>query len=528
VADKNLLHILHRLHRVGHNLVEQTGFPPIWLGILILSIAVRLASLGWLDLLPEEAYYWNYSQHLDIGYLDHPPMTAWLNWIFGAVLGRSEFVVRLPAFLGWFIMGWFMLSLTRNLFDRATAYLVVLLLAMLPIYMSIGFLMTPDAPLYACWAGCLFFLERALLRNKSTAWLGAGACLGLGLLSKYTMGLLIPATALFIILDKDSRRWLVRVEPYLALAIGLLLFAPVIYWNYTHDWISFTFQTTRRWSDGISFHLHTLIGSTLILLTPLGVIEAARSLARCWKQRSTGATVPDAITRSRLFMLVFTAVPLLVFIIHSLQGLPQLNWTGPVWLAVLPMMASELRRIGSSSYRQWWKRLYIPAWKLTLPALLVFYAAGFGYILAGMPGAPISSGMPVPVAWEELAGRVEQIEARLETETGAEPLIVGLDLYWIASEVNFYDRDIETGDSLPEVAAEGLFGRNSLMWNRWVPLETVSGRDALLLSFSEGKLSHSQVTSRFDRMGGISRESLRKSGREVACFYWRVGYNYQP
>jgi dolichol-phosphate mannosyltransferase len=47
------------------------------------------------ELLPEEAYYWNYSRHLDIGYLDHPPMVAWLIRLGTMVFGQNEFGVRI-------------------------------------------------------------------------------------------------------------------------------------------------------------------------------------------------------------------------------------------------------------------------------------------------------------------------------------------------------------------------------------------------------------------------------------------------
>ena len=50
-------------------------------------------------LIPEEAYYWNYSQHLDFGYLDHPPMVAWLIWLGSKFAGDTEFAVRIGAFL---------------------------------------------------------------------------------------------------------------------------------------------------------------------------------------------------------------------------------------------------------------------------------------------------------------------------------------------------------------------------------------------------------------------------------------------
>jgi dolichol-phosphate mannosyltransferase len=65
------------------------------LGVVAYVMALRLAFLGLVNLLPEEAYYWNYSQHPDIGYLDHPPMVAWLIWLGTSVFGNTEFGVRI-------------------------------------------------------------------------------------------------------------------------------------------------------------------------------------------------------------------------------------------------------------------------------------------------------------------------------------------------------------------------------------------------------------------------------------------------
>jgi dolichol-phosphate mannosyltransferase len=69
------------------------------LGILAYVVALRLIFMGTIDLLPEEAYYWNYAQHLDVGYLDHPPMVAWLIWLGTTVFGQTEFAVRAGAAL---------------------------------------------------------------------------------------------------------------------------------------------------------------------------------------------------------------------------------------------------------------------------------------------------------------------------------------------------------------------------------------------------------------------------------------------
>src|SRR6202012_4565424 len=48
--------------------------------ILLLAIgltAIRLAAAGSIHLTEDEAYYRFWAQHLQFGYLDHPPMIGW-------------------------------------------------------------------------------------------------------------------------------------------------------------------------------------------------------------------------------------------------------------------------------------------------------------------------------------------------------------------------------------------------------------------------------------------------------------------
>jgi hypothetical protein len=44
----------------------------------LLWLAVGIIQASNTELLDDEAYYWIFSQHLDWGYFDHPPMTALL------------------------------------------------------------------------------------------------------------------------------------------------------------------------------------------------------------------------------------------------------------------------------------------------------------------------------------------------------------------------------------------------------------------------------------------------------------------
>ncbi|MGI9571310.1 MAG: ArnT family glycosyltransferase, partial [Desulfobulbia bacterium] len=120
------------------------------MSVLIASaIALRFVYLGLPELMEQEAYYWNYAQHPALSYLDHPPMVAVLIWLGTKLWGVGEFGVRFAAFLCWFVTAFFSYRLTAKVFDRQAAAGAVLLLAVLPLYFGVGFLMTPDAPLHA-------------------------------------------------------------------------------------------------------------------------------------------------------------------------------------------------------------------------------------------------------------------------------------------------------------------------------------------------------------------------------------------
>ena len=298
-------------------------------------VLLRLAYLPWVNLFPEEAYYWNYSQHLDYGYLDHPPMVAWLIYLGVACFGHNEFGVRFFALACSLVTSFFAFRLTARLYGRKAGETTVLLVQLLPFFFMSGWIMTPDAPLTACWAGTLYFLVRVFFDERAGAWPGVGVCLGIGLLSKYTIALLGPAALLFLWLDQPSRRWFRHPAAYGGALLAVAVFSPVIVWNFAHHWASFAFQSTGRLHESRRFALPSLLGSILLILTPVGVILAFQSL-----RIRRDEPAPEA--RRRLFAQVFTLLPLLVFVAFSLVHRVKLNWTGPLWLAVLPRIAERL------------------------------------------------------------------------------------------------------------------------------------------------------------------------------------------
>jgi dolichol-phosphate mannosyltransferase len=494
-------------------------------GLIAYAFALRLVYLGSVELLPEEAYYWNYSRHLDIGYLDHPPMVAWLIRVGTAAFGQSQFGVRVGAMCCGLITSVFVYRLTRNLFDEATALLALVLAQVLPFFFLSGLLMTPDAPLTAAWAASLYYLERALVAGRSEAWWRVGLALGVGALSKYSIGLLVPVTLGFMLWDHGSRRWWRRWEPYAASLLACAIFSPVILWNAQHEWASFAFQTSRRLAEAPRFALHKLIASALILITPTGVLAVGAALLgnKSVQAGEKPEQVGDA-ARRRLFLNIAILVPLTVFALFSLRHEVKLDWTGAPWIAALPVMAAGMVSTAAalSGLRAWIRA----AWAPTLVTMLLIYGAGLHYLVLGLPGLGYGKHIELaPVGWREFSRRIMATATAIRRETGSDPLIVGMDRYAIASELAFYGA--EATKSALETSSAHLFGGIGLMYERWTPAELEDGRTLLLVAWDPGDITGKSVESHAERWGPVEDDVLRRDGEVVRHYYHRLAYNYR-
>jgi dolichol-phosphate mannosyltransferase len=491
------------------------------IGVVALAVALRLIYAWRVELMPEEAYYWNYAQHLDIGYLDHPPMVGWLIAAGTAVFGDTEFGVRVGALCCGVVASFFSYRLTREMFDEPSGLVAVVLAQTLPFFFLTGFLMTPDAPLTAAWSGTLYFIYRALIKDQARAWWGAGVCLGLGLLSKYTIVLLGFSALLFMVIDPRSRHWLKRVEPYAAVLLAAMIFSPVIAWNARNDFASFAFQTSRRLADRPQFALFKLLGSVLVLLTPTGAVAAAWALRRGGGGVSGAeATFEQQQRRGWRFIQVTVLTPLAVFALFSLRHEVKLDWTGAPWIASLPVLAAgivqPLHRMGRAIAR---------AWVPTVIVVLLLYGAGLFYLTRGIPGVGYCRHAElVPVGWRELGRDVAAIADEIARRTGTDPLVVGMDRYAIASELAFYRSD--RAKAVSETSSAHLFGQVGLMYERWFPAAGQSGRQLLLIAWNPADLSDHVVGEHVGRLEPIQQGLLMRARQPIRPFYYRTAYGF--
>jgi dolichol-phosphate mannosyltransferase len=488
-------------------------------GLIAYAFVLRLVYAGSVELMPEEAYYWNYSRHLDFGYLDHPPMVAWLIRLGTDLFGQTEFGVRAGALCCGAVTSIFVYKLTRNLFGEASAVAALLLAQALPYFFLSGLLTTPDAPLVAAWAASLYFLERALIANRSRAWWFAGISLGLGMISKYSIAILVPVTMAFMVWDGASRHWWRRADPYVAALIALAIFSPVLAWNAQHEWASFAFQTSRRLAEAPQFALHKLIASIIVLITPTGLLAVAGVLLA----RPAGAQQADVPRRRRLFNLAIL-LPLSVFAAFSLRHEVKLDWTGAMWTAALPAlgcaMTAEDPAIGR--FGRWIRA----AWMPTIVTMLLIYGAGLHYLVLGLPGLGYGKHIEViPVGWRELSAHITDAANAYRKTSGSDVLIVGMDRYAIASELAFYG-GARTPSGL-ETANSHLFGGMGLMYALWMPREAQEHRNLLLIGWSPGELEDPAIKAHVGRLGPIEDDILMRDGIIVRHYYHRLAFDYR-
>jgi dolichol-phosphate mannosyltransferase len=303
--------------------------------------------------------------------------------------------------------------------------------------------------------------------------------------------------------------------------IGLVIFSPVIYWNYRNDWASFAFQGTRRLETDFRFSLPALIACAALLLTPLGLAAGVMALAAKGRRRRPTELASDD-RRSSRFMMVYTLVPLSVFMVFSLQHSVKLNWTGPLWLAALPAIAAAILAIVKQSTRFdiVARRLWTPG----IASILVIYGLGLNYLVFGLPGLGYVA--KVPVAWREFGIEAGTIARDVEQATGERPVLVGLDTYHITSQLAFYSEN--AGEGAKDAVGRGILGQDqSLMYDFWFHPESIKGRPVILFALKRSQINDPKFAAQFRSLGAPIEQVITKKGRPAGSFYYRVGYEFQ-
>ncbi|HVZ08205.1 glycosyltransferase family 39 protein [Rhodopila sp.] len=298
--------------------------------IMAAATLIRLAVAAVVPLSADEAYYWVWSRALAGGYFDHPPMVAlWIRTGTG-LIGATPLGVRLLGPLAAAVASTLLYDAGRCLFPGTRAGLIATSLLNATLVVGVGsIIMTPDSPLLVFWTATLWTMARLLATGRGIWWLAAGVLAGLASLSKYTALFLWVGIGLWALLVPAGRAWLRRWQPWVGIAIGAAMFAPVVAWNAAHQWAGFLKQGGRvtDWQPGraVGF-LAELVGSQAGLVTPWIFILCLIGLAAALRRMRRAA--------NWALLAALSLPPVLVFLQHALGDRVQGNWPAVIYPAL--------------------------------------------------------------------------------------------------------------------------------------------------------------------------------------------------
>lgn len=240
--------------------------------LLVFLLAINIFKIfvaPYFPLIGDEAYYWLWSRHLDLSYVDHPPMIAYVNYALTVLFGNSEFAIRLCAILIVFLVSIIIYLTGKELSGQRAGALAAISFNLIPTFFGGGMFLVPQMLLFLFWSLSFYLFVIIVRSGKPNYWYLLGISCGLGLLSDYVMGLFFFAAALFLLINKGQRIWFTRKEPYLALLISIILFLPVIIWN-----LRLEFTPIHYWggkmglTPRIGDNLLNFFGLQMLLYTP--------------------------------------------------------------------------------------------------------------------------------------------------------------------------------------------------------------------------------------------------------------------
>ena len=479
--------------------------------VVTLGALVRIALAATMPVLPDEAYYWEWSRRLAPGYFDHPPGIALVIRAGTALLApigasASGLAVRLGAVVCGWIAALATIGIAGRLAGDGAALRAAIVIVCIPLAAAGLVLATPDAPLLAATAVTLYCVVRALRHAPGSPpsfrwWSAAGLGLGVAFVSKYT-SVFVPIGIVIAMFTRHELRVRFREPgPYVATLLALVVFVPVIVWNSQHGWISVVHQVRHGLSAprGSALaaawrHEGDFWGGQAGLASPILFVMLAIATVRSLGRRASGA----------VFTLgVVAAVTFGFFVYSATRQRVEPNWPAPAYIPAIALLACTR---WSVSGERW----------IRGGVLLAAIVSAIIYVHALVPILPLApSRDPVARAfgWGELA-RAADRAARAATAASGATTWLGGDRYQEAAELAFHV------ESHPTTFAINLAGRAN-QYDLWpgFPDRARTG-DNLLLVLDDSEQPPGpveQLAPFFAEVQRGSRVMLRRGRSDIAA-----------
>jgi 4-amino-4-deoxy-L-arabinose transferase-like glycosyltransferase len=369
------------------------------------------------------------ARQLAWGYVAYPPVTPFIahlaRELFGASLVGVRFFSALAQSIATLLAGLMAHELGGS---RRAQIVTALAVAIAPLSLIQGTLLQYVSFDYLWWVVVAYLTLRLLKSDNPRWWLGIGAVIGLGMLTKYTMAFFVAGVVAAVALTR-ARRYLASPWLWGGAALALLIFLPNLIWQAQHNFISLEFLRTIHARD-------IQIGRTQGYLIEQFIVCANLVATPFWLAGLYFYVFTSSGARYRMLGWMYL-IPFVLLL--AMQG--RSYYLAPAY----PMLIAA----GAVAWERWLATLLVSLGGFVLGATWVALALGgtlFGLVM--LPVAPINSGLwhlssqmhdnfVEEIGWPELVETVARIYAGLPAEERAQTGILAGN-YGEAGAMNLY------------------------------------------------------------------------------------------
>ena len=398
----------------------------IFLVLWTLITAVKLVVAARLPLFVDEAFYWQEGQHLAMAYSDLPGLTAWLARLGVELGGNHVLALRLPFLAIGAMLPWLVSRIATRWFGAVAGWQAGSLTVLMPLSATLGMLAVPDVPMALAAVLCLDAGARLLRNVDAAAAVKLSLGLVIGALSHYRFIGVIVVGFIALMLLPQGRRTLRDPRVWVALAVGVMAWLPLVAWNADNQDAGLKFQVVDRHPWAFQWSGLWFLVIQPMLVTPILCIAM-------WKVALAG-TRPGGGARDqwRYFGLVGAVSTLAIFALGFFTDVERISfhWPLPGYLALLVAVPVVL-----NGWPRWLRRT---GWWLAGAGLALAFAS---YLVATSPDlrATLAGNKFYPRNFAGWAPLADEVRAELATMPAGTRVLAGN--FKVGAELGFQLRD---------------------------------------------------------------------------------------
>ena len=485
-------------NQILHNQITGRSESIILLFLLFFFLATKVLFFIHANVLPDEAYYWLWSRKFAPSYFDHPPLVAWVQALVLFFYDNKYFVIRALPLLSLGIVFTIMIFWQKHIFGKMDFDIflrsAVLFLAfpIFSIFFSISF---PDYLLITLLFASSFCLFLYFERKVIHYWYLAVLFFSLALLTKYNAVLLGAGVLAYTLYYKREIGGPSFGHIVVSTLIIFLIQMPVLLWNLSNDFASFSFHLGERLDQGKSFqnvvgNIAGFLLGVLLAFSPIFIFSLKNNyLLACYrKDRKIFMTMSKFIL---LFSVTFCLF--LSFFTNVLY-----YWLTPAIVVLIPFLINILRL-------KVWQYLHISygvVISLTLLINISVYPIGIFF-------GNVDRETAILFGWEKI---VEVVDKE-KKERGIEKVVFSD--YRLGSLYIFHSNDFN---------ADVVMEERRTQFDIWRREENFFGRSTLIITDNDFPIGR-KISSHFEKIEFVRDIEIRIGNKIVKKHQVFLGTN---